>query len=181
MRALLPLLLMCSLAGAAQAAWADPAIHIAPYRPPAPSAHALANTGAVASASAPPLSQDARAVKTVRAVDVATPSMRTVAPLHKPRAAPAKPALAAFSVHAGEDLVHALAAWLKGAGWTLDWQAQGASPGRLRHFVADADWATRPASVSDLLRRTLAGLGVRAQVLDADHRVVVRNDNFSEE
>ncbi|TAL56914.1 hypothetical protein [Pandoraea sp.] len=177
MRALLPLLLICSLTGVTRAAWADPAIHIAPYRPPAPPAPASAPPLIASPAPAP--SEGDRAVK---AVVAAAPSMPAAVASRRPLSAPdAKPALVAFSVRAGQDLTTALGAWLKGAGWTLDWQAQGASPGRLRHFVADADWATRPASVPDLLRRTLAGLGVRAQVLDADKRVVVRNDNFSEE
>lgn len=177
MRALLPLLLFCSLAGVARAAWADPAIHIAPYRPVVPPAPASAPPLIASPAPAPSAGDRA-----VQAVVAAAPLMLAAVAPRSPLSAPvAKPALAAFSVRTGKDLVDALAAWLKRAGWTLDWQAQGASPGRLRHFVADADWATRPASVQDLLRRTLAGLGVRAQVLDADKRVVVRNDNFSEE
>lgn len=141
---------------------AAPLIHVAPYRPQT-----------VATATAAGL-----VMRRAVASDVA-PGGAEAHPASV-KAVP-KTNLPVFAVHAGQNLTVALTTWFARLGWTLDWQAQGATPGRLREFMADSDWATKPKSPQDLLRRTLAGLGVRAQVLDADKRVVVRNDNFSQE
>lgn len=162
--------LLASLAGATLAA---SQIHVAPYLAPPP-APASAPITVPVSPEPAPAADEARVVQPVMAE---TPVAASAAPAANTAAPKPTPALAPFSVRAGDDLTLALAAWCKAAGWHFDWQAQSATPGRLRHFIAEADWATQPASVQDLLRRALVGLGVRAQVLDAAKRIVVRNDN----
>jgi len=80
-----------------------------------------------------------------------------------------------LSLTPGHRLSNQLSEWLNQQGYTLNWEASGSTPGRIRDVIIDNQWSATSEGIHEVLTKVLAPFGFVANVIESQKVIVVRN------